>query len=119
MLTSLSPLTIGLLIFTPGIIAGGQILFKMASTKIETTGAPFHMIILNPIFIGACTLYAAATFLWAYALKTAPLSYAYSFMALSYVLVPVLAYFWLGETVGWRYAIGMTCIILGLLIINS
>ena len=87
------------LILTPIIIAAGQILFKMAGDRLAVTGAPFYAAFFNPIFIAAVSIYGLATLFWLYALKTAPLSYAYSFMALSYVMVPILAAFFLNETI--------------------
>ena len=119
MLATLPPAVIGLLVGTPLLIAVGQIVFKMAGTRFAASGQPFAFIALEPLFIAACALYGIATFMWVYVLKTVPLSFAYSFMALSYVAVPVLAGLWLGEAVGLRYAIGSTLIIAGLFVVQS
>ncbi len=112
-------LTYVLLILTPFAIAIGQVLFKMTSEKLVTTGAPFHTVMFNPVFILALALYGSATLLWIYILKTVPLAYAYSFMALTFVIVPLLAALWLGEAVGLKYAIGAGLIVLGLVIVQS
>jgi len=119
MLATLPPVLIALLVGTPMLIAVGQIVFKMAGTRFAASGQPFVFIAIEPLFIAACALYAVATFMWVYVLKSVPLSFAYSFMALSYVAVPVLAGLWLGEDVGLRYAMGSTLIIAGLLIVQS
>ena len=116
---SLSPLVGGLLVATPLVIGFGQILFKMAGDRFAATGKPFMWIAVEPLFVAACALYGVATFMWVYVLKSVPLSFAYSFMALSYVLVPVLAWWLLGESVGLRYAVGTSLIIVGLLVAQS
>ena len=108
-----------LLILTPMVIALGQVLFKMVSQKLVTTQAPFYTLLFDPLFIAAICIYGGATVLWTYVLKTVPLGKAYSFMALTFVLVPLLAVFWLGETVTVRYVLGAILIILGLIISQS
>ena len=117
MLAGLSPGVAALLLFTPVIIAGGQILFKQAGVR--GADAPFVQTLFDPIFIAAVALYGIATLMWVYVLKTVPLSFAYTFMALSYVLVPLLAVLFLGETLNWRYGAGALLIIAGLLIVQS
>ena len=52
-------------------------------------------------------------------LKTVPLSYACSFMALTYVIVPVLAHLWLGEPLTAKYVLGKGLVIAGLLTLWS
>ena len=77
------------------------------------------MIMLDPVFIFSCAVYAAATLLWTYVLQTVPLAYAYAFMALTFVMVPILAIFWLGETITLRYIIGGLLILVGLVIAQT
>ena len=117
MFASLSPAVAALLILTPVIIAGGQILFKQAGVR--GNGDPFVQTLFDPVFIVAVALYGLATLMWVYVLKAVPLSFAYTFMALSYVLVPLLAVMFLGETLNWRYGLGALLIIAGLLIVQS
>lgn len=108
-----------LLVLTPFAIAIGQVLFKMTSEKLVTANAPFYTVAFNPVFIAALILYGSATLLWIYVLKRVPLSYAYSFMALTFVIVPLLAAWWLGETVTLKYALGSALIIAGLLVVQT
>lgn len=109
-----------LLIATPSAIAIGQVLFKMTSTRLSaSSGQNFIGIFFDPVFIAAVILYGAATLIWIYVLKTVPLAFAYSFMAMTFIFVPALAYIFLGEPIGLRYVIGTTLIIAGLLITNS
>lgn len=118
-MTAFSPSIWALLCATPVMIASGQVLFKMTSEKLAVTGAPFYTALFNPVFILALAIYGTATLLWIYVLKTVPLAYAYSFMAMTFVLVPLMAAFWVGETLTLRYAVGAACIIAGLLIVQS
>ena len=118
-MSGLAPIIYVWLILTPMAIAIGQVLFKLTSEKLVATGAPFHTALFNPVFIAALVLYGSATLLWIHVLKSVPLAYAYSFMALTFVMVPLLAAWWLGETVGLKYAFGAGLIIIGLLIVQS
>ena len=108
------------LILTPVTISGGQILFKMASGRMgDANVAGFIRLISDPVFILAVTIYAAATFLWVYVLRAVPLSVAYTFMSLTFVIVPTLSALFLGEVLTLRNLIGAVFIIAGLLVVNS
>ena len=52
---------------------------------------------LSPLMIAALALYAVATVLWVYVLRTVPLSAAYAVFAFAFIIVPVLAHFVLDE----------------------
>jgi undecaprenyl phosphate-alpha-L-ara4N flippase subunit ArnE len=109
-----------LLIVTPIAIAVGQVLFKISSSRLSgDVSQQFFGLILDPIFVAAIFIYSAATLLWIYVLKAVPLTQAYSFMAMTFVAVPILAYFFLGEQINIRYVIGSVLIISGLLIANT
>lgn len=119
-LSGLSPALWGLLIATPCMIAAGQVLFKMTSQRLlSRSDSGFVSVLWDPVFIAALLLYGLATLLWIYVLKSVPLSYAYSFMALSFVIVPLLAAAFLGESVGLRYAAGSALILAGLFVVQS
>ena len=116
-LTGLPPLVIGLLFGTPFMIAAGQVMFKKTSQRLLTrSDAGFFSIAFDPVFIAALALYGTATLLWIYVLKPVPLSYAYSFMALTFVIVPLLSLLFLGESISWRYAGGSALIMAGLVV---
>lgn len=111
---------LGLLVATPLLIAVGQVMFKMSGVKLAAHPAPpVQSVLLSPVFLAALALYGGATLLWVYVLKTVPLSYAYSFMALTFVIVPVLANLWFGEPLTARYFLGMGLVIAGLLTLWS
>jgi len=118
-MTNLSLPVLSLLLATPFMIAIGQVLFKVTSQRLVDNEGKFYTVLFDPVMIAALAIYGSATLLWIYVLKTVPLSYAYSFMAMTFVLVPIMAYFWLGDAITLRYAGGAACIITGLLIIHS
>ena len=119
LLPSLPPAVLALLLVTPLMIAGGQVRFKRTSMRLSASGAPFTHAVVDPVFIAAVALYGLATVLWIYVLKAVPLSFAYSFMALSFVFVPLLAALFLGETLGWRYLAGTGLIMAGLVVVQG
>jgi len=118
-MTKLSLPIYGLLFVTPLMIAFGQVLFKMTSQKLVNSQGKFHTVFFEPLFILALIIYGSATLLWLYVLKTVPLAYAYSFMALTFVIVPLMAALWLGETLTLKYAMGAALIIAGLVIVQT
>ena len=80
-------------------LAAGQLLFK--STAIRVRGLPFAAMVSKiafvPSFYAACLLYAAATVLWVWILTRLPLSTAYPFVGLSFVMVALAGWCFLGE----------------------
>lgn len=96
------------------IMAAGQMLFKLAANS--SAGRPMPLALLNGWLITAVALYGAATLLWFYILRSTPLSIAYPFAALSFVIVPLGAWAFFGETLSWRYSIGMLLIVAGILL---
>ncbi|MEM8839150.1 MAG: EamA family transporter [Pseudomonadota bacterium] len=115
-----SPHIWALLILTPIMIAGGQILFKMTSARLASSnGSLVQSVLLEPLFVSALVIYGSATLIWIYVLKSVPLAQAYSFMALTFVIVPILAVWLLGETTSWKFFAGTALIMTGLVIIHS
>ena len=55
----------------------------------------------------------AATLLWVRILTTVPLSRAYPFVALAFVLVPAAGYLFFNESITLRYATGTALIVIG------
>jgi len=107
-----------LLITVPVMIAFGQFLFKMAGRNVTgNLGKDLWAIAFDPYFISAGTLYAVASFLWVIALNRVDLSKAYPFMASGFIIVPILGYFLLNETLSLNYFIGVAMIFAGIVII--
>ena len=108
------------LIGTPILIAGGQLLFKLASARAGNADLRgLAALLADPLLVVAVIIYGIGTIVWVYVLKLVPLTLAYSFMGLTFVFVPVLAHFLLGEEFGWRTAVGAVFIIAGLVIVNT
>ena len=119
-MTTINPLTLCMLVMTPIMVALGQVMFKMTGHRLAEAGdAPFYSIAWNPIFLAAIALYGGATLAWVYVLKSVPLAYAYSFMALTFVAVPLLAALWLDEPLTLKYALGLGLIVAGLLVVQT
>jgi multidrug transporter EmrE-like cation transporter len=106
-----------LLVLTPLMVAAGQVMFKMTGTRLGS--APVQSVLLSPVFISALAIYGGATLLWVYVLKSVPLSYAYSFMALTFIAVPLLGHVWFAEPLDAKYFIGMGLVLAGLLTLWS
>lgn len=99
------------------LMASGQMLFKVAADA--STGKPLPAGLFNGWLLAALGLYGAATLLWVMILRATPLSVAYPFAALSFVLVPLGAWALFGEALSWRYGLGMLLIIGGILLTTS
>jgi drug/metabolite transporter (DMT)-like permease len=112
--------TLGLLSFA-FIMATGQILFKRTAEQAPTLKSAQDSIVLLtlPSFWLAGLLYAAATLLWIKLLQTVPLSRAYPFAALGFVVVPIAALLFFKETLTLRYAIGAALIVTGIAITSQ
>ena len=102
----------------PFAIAAGQMLFKRAATQIDSTSGVSWLLQVArlPTMWIAVALYAAATLLWVRILMTVPLSRAYPFVALAFVLVPAAGYVFFHESVSLRYAAGTALIIAGVIV---
>ena len=84
----------------PVAIAAGQILFKRAAAQMTGGSGPWLLEVARlPSMWLALALYAAATLLWVRILTTVPLSRAYPFVALAFVLVPAAGYLFFDESI--------------------
>jgi drug/metabolite transporter (DMT)-like permease len=101
-------------------MAGGQILFKLASLRLPAGGSLVERALAlahNWLFLSALALYLALSVLWVWILSFTPLSRAYLFVALSFALVPVLAGVLFAEPISLRLALGMALILCGLALV--
>jgi drug/metabolite transporter (DMT)-like permease len=106
------------LITFPLVLATGQILFKRAALQIGTAqGTSWILDIARlPTMWLAVALYAAATLLWVRILTTVPLSRAYVFAALAFVIVPAASYFLFDESISVRFVVGTLLIVAGVVV---
>ena len=113
---SLSATMAAFIVATIAVLSCGQILFKRAAGGIDLA-RPASL--LSPQLALALLLYAAATVMWLVVLGRVKLSVAFPFYGLSFVFVPLLAWWWLGEPLGWRSLAGGLLIIAGLMVISG
>lgn len=99
------------------LIAVGQILFKLSANRAaEAVGRPLVEQWLSAPLVAALTIYGIATILWVWVLQHVPLGIAYPVFALAFFVVPVMAYFFLGEPLSIRQFVGGFLIIIGIVI---
>lgn len=96
-------------------IAIGQILFKLTANSLAETGSIFATKTLTVLFC-ALALYGLTTLLWIYVLQKGNLSRIYPIMALSFVFVPILSHFVLGEKFNTQYFLGVAVLIGGIVL---
>jgi len=99
-------------------MSGGQILFKMAAIRYAavdgTVAERLFGLLQNLHFLSALLLYAGFAILWVWILSFTPLSRAYPFVALAFAVTPLLGALLFGETVSWRFILGILFILSGL-----
>ena len=93
-------------------IALGQLLFKQAAQAIGDASNWQHWV-FNGWLIAALALYGSTTLVWIWVLRHAPLHLAYPFMGLAFLIVPTLAWVFLGEPLHWRTLAGGALIMAG------
>ena len=108
---------IGLVVFAIS-MATGQVLFKLGATRVApaTDLDGWISLIFQPIVITALGLYGAATFLWLWLLQKIPLTTAYPFAALAFVLVPLGGWIFFNESVNLKYIGGVSLILAGVIL---
>ncbi len=99
-------------------IAIGQLIFKYVSMRLA--GAQLSEILQHPdalaLFALAVALYGISTVLWVIALRDLPLSRAYVFMALGFIIVPLGARLIFGEPLSLNYLMGTLMIAIGIVV---
>ena len=102
-------------------LAAGQLLFKSTAVRVKELplAAMLQSIAFAPSFYAACLLYAVATVIWIWILTKIPLSTAYPFVGLSFILVALVSWLVLGETpTMWGY-IGILMVTAGVALIAA
>jgi drug/metabolite transporter (DMT)-like permease len=103
-------------------ISAGQLLLKMAAINLrnpQALGIWIGSYCINVYLVAGISLLGISTLLWIWVLRVLPLSVAYPFMALAFLVVPVLSHFLLGETLGWRNFAGGLLIAAGVVLVSS
>jgi len=73
----------------------------------------------NPLTLLGSFIYLAATLFWLYILSKVDLSFAYPFLALSYVLIIIASRLFLGESISSMRWAGVIVICLGVFLISK
>lgn len=108
-ITSVSMGAIAQILLKTGMNAVGQI--KMGPELINAIFNPY-------VFIGLLT-YFLSSMIWIMALSKTEVSYAYPFASLAYVIVTILGYLILNETINNTRIIGVSIIILGVYVVSK
>ena len=95
------------------VTTGGHILFKKGAVLINGDNI---FTWLNPALIMGLFLYAIGTLLWVLALRFIPLSKAYPFTFLTFILVTLFSAIFLGDKITNWYIAGMGLILGGLVL---
>ena len=96
-------------------IACGQILFKLTANALAETGSIFAGKTFTILFC-ALALYGLTTLGWIWVLQKGNLSRIYPIMALSFVFVPILSHFLLGEKFNTQYFLGVAVLLCGIIL---
>lgn len=105
-------LTLGLTLYTQLIVKSRALVYASAATggrKLEYLSAMFTDVgVLSGLFAGVL-----ASVCWALALEKTPLTVAYPFVALNFVLTPAAAYVLLGDPINLLQLLGLALIVAG------
>lgn len=99
-------------------ISVGQILFKKAAGAFAAP-LTWHAFVFNGWLIASLILYGLTTLGWVWILRNVPLHLAYPFMGLAFLIVPTLAWMFLGEPLHWRTLAGGALIMLGVALAST
>lgn len=102
-------------------ISLGQLLLKMAALNLknpDAIGIWLAGFCINMYLMGGVFLLGMSTLLWIWVLRTLPLSIAYPFMALAFIIVPLLAHFLLHEPFSLRNLAGGVLIAVGVVVVS-
>lgn len=109
----LTPGNLSLILGTILLLSLGQVLFKAASSQI-VVDQPMSWMSLP--LLSALMIYGIATLMWLVVLSRVPLSFAFPFYGLAFLLVPVLAALLLREPLRWPVLLGGAVILCGIAI---
>jgi drug/metabolite transporter (DMT)-like permease len=100
------------------LISIGQLLFKKAAISIPVESSLTDWI-FNGWLIASLALYALTTIGWVWILRIAPLHLAYPFMGLAFIIVPIIAWVFLGEPLHWKTLTGGLLIMAGVVLAST
>lgn len=95
---------------------------QVGLTDVKGFANPFQMafrVFTTPLIVAGLAFYAVGSLFWLAVPSRLDLSLAYPMLALTYVLVPMTAWLFLGERVPSVRWLGIGVVILGVLIISK
>lgn len=101
----------------------GQLLFKFAALSFSPSGAAdltagrIFQLGLNPYFLGAMVMYFGLSVLWVWILTFTPLSRAYPFVAIAFIVTPLVSHFVFMEVLDLQFYFGLSFVIVGLILV--
>jgi drug/metabolite transporter (DMT)-like permease len=113
--------TILLMTLLSAFLVAGQIAFKKAVAGFEG-GLSFTTLLhfaLQPLLWLAILCIGAGTLVWGYVLSYESLSRVYPLVSISYVLMAIVAHFWLGEPLTATKMVGTALIVGGIAVLFS
>ena len=99
-----------------------QIIFKLGGAKLENIvdfTSFISIAMTSPMVWLAIICYIGMFFLWMLILQKMDVSQAFPLTGLTYITVPLSAYFLLNETVDWTRGIGIGIILIGVVLLGS
>lgn len=109
----LNATTLAMILGTIAMLAAGQVLFKYAAGSLDLGN--LRSLLSWPL-IAALSVYALATLAWLAVLARVPLSTAFPFYGLGFLLVPLLSVLILGEKFRYSTLVGGAIIMVGIVI---
>ncbi|MDH5527495.1 MAG: EamA family transporter [Nitrospirota bacterium] len=112
----MNPVYLGMTLLCVAALAAGQVLFKLSARHVAGAQdiSGLLQLALYPWFLLSLVLYGGATLLWVWILRKVPLTAAYPFFALTFLLVPLVGVLFLGERVDMHYWLGVGLIMGGI-----
>ena len=108
----MSPGHWAVLLSYPVAVGAGQVLLKVASQRVSLAEGLIAKA-TEPVLLAALVLYGLLAIGWVLILRAVPLNTAYPFVALSFVVTPVLGATILGERLNITYGLGLALICAG------
>jgi undecaprenyl phosphate-alpha-L-ara4N flippase subunit ArnE len=96
----------------------GQVLLRAASLRAASDPAPGFGAWLNGSTATALLLYVLGMVLWLWVLSRVPITQAFAFFGLGFVVVPLLAHRWLGDPLTPQTMAGSVVIMAGIALSN-
>lgn len=96
----------------------GQVLFKVAANALTTGAVIWDRHVYLPL-AGAMGVYGLMTLAWVWALQYIPLSKAFPFVAIGYVMVPAAGWLFFDERIGGIYLLGGALVLAGVFLTSQ